>query len=105
MAVTDLADNAAAVAAGYTRTQTDRGVGKSPRYLSGYSKPIVEEAGASGGLLRSDGNSDFSQAAADTQALNALNVQRRHRYGGSPGRASGDANSVGTLGGSMATDQ
>jgi hypothetical protein len=37
--------------------------------------------------------SDNPAAAADTHALTVLNTQRRHRYGGSPGRASGDGDS------------
>lgn len=76
-----LADNTAAVAAGYTRVQTDRGAGKSPRYLSRYSKPVIGEPGATGGLLRADGNSDVDQATADAQALAALNGQRNLKYG------------------------
>jgi hypothetical protein len=54
---------------------------------------MVGEPGASGHLLKSEGESNASQAAADTQALTALNGQRKHRYGGTAG-----------LGGSLTTD-
>jgi len=80
--MTDLGDHAAATASGYKRIQTDRGVGKSPRYISRYEKQTVGQPGASGGLFSAEFGSDTSQAAADTGALNALNAQRRHRYAG-----------------------
>jgi hypothetical protein len=89
----DLADHTAATTAGYARVQQDRGAGKSPRYVSRYEKSLVGEPGASGHLLKAEGNSDVSQAAADTQALAALNGQRAFRYRG-----------VGGLGGSLTTD-
>ena len=104
MAVTDLADNAAAVAAGYTRVQTDYGASKSPRYVSRYEKPIVGEPGSAGGLLKADGTGSDVQATADANALAALNAARRHRWGGSPGRTSGSANSVGSKGGTTVED-
>jgi hypothetical protein len=77
--MTDHANHAAAAAAGYARVQTDRGAGKSPRYVSRYEKP--QSAGTSGFLDKAEGTSDVSQAAADTIALNALNGQRITRYG------------------------
>jgi hypothetical protein len=79
--MTDHADNAAAVAAGYVRVQLDRGAGKSPRYISRYEKSLTGAAGDSGHLLKAEASSDASQAAADTVALNALNGQRKLRYG------------------------
>ena len=101
----DLADHAAATAAGYARIQIDRGAGKSPRFITRYEKPMTGEPGSSGGLWVHEAHSDASQAAADTAALTALNAVRRHRYGGSPGRASGDAvNSPGSRGGSLTID-
>jgi hypothetical protein len=75
----DLADHSAATTAGYQRVQTDRGAGKSPRYVSRYEKWMVGEPGASGHLEKAEGDSDVSQAAADTRALSALNGQRAHR--------------------------
>jgi len=79
--MTDLADHAAATAAGYQRVQYDRGSGKSPRYVSRYEKPTIGASGAAGGLTTAEGHSDSSQAAADTAALASLNGQRGHRYG------------------------
>jgi hypothetical protein len=81
--MTDLADHSAANTAGYKRIQTDRGAGSSPRYLSRYEKHMIGQPGASGGLMSAEGNSDVSQEAADTVALNALNGQRKHRHAGS----------------------
>jgi len=82
----DLADNTAAVAAGYKRIQGS----VSGLFFARYEKPITG-MGHSGQLLVAEGNSPASQGAADTAALLALNNQRKHRYGGSPGRASADA--------------
>jgi hypothetical protein len=86
----DLADHVAATTAGYKRIQIDRGAGSSPRYSSTYEKQLVGEPGASGSMFRATGTSDVSQAAADSQALSALNGQRRHRYAG-PGSYAGSA--------------
>jgi hypothetical protein len=99
MAVTDFANHAAAVAAGFMRVQ-----GRSPGsgiYFSRYEKPMAGEPGTSGSLFTAEGNSSVDQATADTNALTALNAALRHHYGGAPGRASGDANSNGSRGGSM----
>src|SRR6266487_3317499 len=93
--VTDHATNAAAVAAGYTRIQIDRGApgvqdkNPQPRYASRYEKNQTGEPGQSGRLMIAQGESNVDQATADTQALAVLNANRRHFYGGSPGRASG----------------
>lgn len=78
--MTDLANNAAAVSAGYQRIQTDFGASISPRYTSRYEKPMVN-ADAGGYLEQAQGESDAAQATADTNALAALNGQRRFRYG------------------------
>ena len=101
MPVSNLADHAAAVAAGYARIQTQQG----GRFRSEYQKPVSGEPGSAGGLFTASAESSVDQATADTQALASLNAQRRHRYGGSPGRASGDGNSNGSRGGSMTADQ
>jgi hypothetical protein len=81
--MTDLADNAAALAAGWTRVQTDRGVGRSPRFTSEYEKPTIGAVATASGTNTSGGfgGADASQAAADTIALAALNGFRRLRYG------------------------
>lgn len=98
-------DHTAADAANYKRVQLDRGAGKSPRYVSRYEKPIVGEPGSAGGLWTHEAASDVSQADADTKALAQLNGARRHRYGGSAGRAfEATTNSVGSRGGAMTTD-
>jgi hypothetical protein len=104
MAVNDFASVAAAQSAGYAFEQLDAGAGKSPRYVSRFSKPIVGEPGSAGGLFKAEGAGSDVQATADANALASLNAQRRHRYGGSPGRASGGANSPGSKGGSMTED-
>jgi hypothetical protein len=91
-AVTDYANEAAALSAGYKKVQIDRGGTSSPRFITHLEK-LVTGAGMSGGRQVGTGTSDASAAAADTAALNAVNAQRRHRYGGSPGRASGDGDS------------
>jgi len=83
MAVTDLADSAAAVAAGYAKQQIDRGgtayVG--PRYATVLSKMLVGEPGSNGFTVRAVGESGVSAAAADTAAVANLNQQRAARYG------------------------
>jgi hypothetical protein len=91
--VTDLANNAAAVAAGYIRTQTDRGATATyDRFKSEYGKHPTNgglPGGGDMGEMRAVGTDNASQAQADTNALAALNAQRRHYYGGSAGRTSG----------------
>lgn len=78
--MTDLADNAAAVTAGYARVQTDFGAAVTPRYSTRYEKPM-QNADAGGYLEKAQGESNSAQATADTNALAALNGQRRLRYG------------------------
>jgi hypothetical protein len=101
MAVSDFANNAAAVAAGYVRVQTDRGVSHNPRYLTHVREADRRRAGKCGGIFKADGASNVDQATADTQALAALNAAAKHRWSGSPGRADASANSPGSKGGSM----
>lgn len=101
MPVTDFANEAAALSAGYKVVKSALGAG----WITRFDKPVSGESGAaSGGLHVADAHSAISQADADTKALAALNAQRRTRFGGSPGRASGGANSTGSHGGAMATD-
>lgn len=81
--MSDLADNTAAVAAGWTREQVDRGAAFNPRYFTKYSKPTIgQPTYRSGGLLTAVGESNVDQATADANALAALNDQRKHVYGG-----------------------
>lgn len=78
--MSDHANNAACVAAGWIRTQIDYGAGKNPRYATEYSKPCTGTDGAGGNTV-ARGEDNTSQANADTNALNALNKQRAIRYG------------------------
>ena len=79
--MTDFANNAAAVAAGWKRVQTDRGATANPRYLTHYELIVVGTAGESGCILKADGEANDAQATADTNALAAVNGQRKVRYG------------------------
>ena len=80
--MTDFANDAAVVAAGYSKTQLDRGASANPRYQTTYGKHIVgEPGGGSGHEHRAVGVSNTSAAAADTAAVNALNGQRTLRWG------------------------
>lgn len=81
--MSDHANNAAAVTAGWQREQIDRGSAfRGNRYLTRYSKWLTGASGDSGRLLRAEGESNVDQNTADTNALNALNQQRKHYYGG-----------------------
>lgn len=75
----DHATHAAAVTAGYTSTATDRGANANPRWQVVLEKRLTG-AGSSGVMFRAIGEG-ASQAAAEAQALAALNAQRAHRYG------------------------
>ena len=79
--MTDLASAAAAVSAGYTKTQSDRGAGTSPRFLTTFEKQLGGNTGQAHANSRAIGTSDVSAAAADTAALNSLNGQRNIRFG------------------------
>lgn len=74
-----------ALAAGFKRSQLDRGVAGGvrgePRYTTVYDKHLTGAQGYAGGPFRARGSSDTSQAAADSQALAALDYQRGYRYG------------------------
>lgn len=52
---TNLADDAAAIAAGYKKVQTDFGASAVPRYQTCYSEPISGYAGGSGSLSQAQG--------------------------------------------------
>jgi hypothetical protein len=68
--MTDFANHAAAVAAGYVRIQNVHSA--APRYLSIYEKQLVGEPGSSGFMFRAEGSSDVDQNTADALALTAL---------------------------------
>ena len=76
------ANQAAAVAAGFKSTVTDRAstVPASERFEVTLEKHIVGGAGRRGGPLRAYGVGS-SQANAEAAAAAALNTQRNHRYG------------------------
>lgn len=106
MACTDHANAAAAVSAGYRKTQIDRGASVPatiPRYATIFDKAMTG-ASESGSRLEAMGESNSSAAAADTAGLAALNAQRQHHYGGSAGRASGSAESNNARGGVHTVD-
>lgn len=79
--MTDLASAAATISAGYAKTQVDYGAGKSPRYVTHFDKTGIGSTGQDHSPLRATGTSDVSAAAADTQAVAALNGMRGIRYG------------------------
>lgn len=87
--VTDLANAAAAVTAGYKQFQTTKVIGGVTTYFTRFEKMLSGDAGATGTLQSVIGESTASAGAADTAALNALNAVRRHRYAGAPGQPSG----------------
>lgn len=76
--MTDLANVAAAITAGYKKTQTDHGSTVSPRYSTTLTKPRVS---GGGGIIDAFGESNADAATADTNCLAALNGQRRYTYG------------------------
>lgn len=102
-AVTDYASVAAAITGGWKQLQIDRGAAYSERYVTHLEKPVTG-GGQGGSRMVATGTSTVSAAAADTAALNALNAQRRHRYGGSPGRTSGDGDSIDSRGAAHTVD-
>src|SRR5262245_36803691 len=79
----DFADAAAAVAAGYTKRQVDRGA-SLPLQMNNQLRyrTILEKTLTLAGLWQAFGESSTSAAAADTQAVASLNANRRHRYAG-----------------------
>jgi hypothetical protein len=81
--MTDLANIAAATAARYKETATDRGAGytNGPRFHCHLSKYLQGAPGQAGYDMRADGFSAVSAASARANALANLNNQRGHRYG------------------------
>ena len=82
-AMVDIATPAAAVTAGYSKTQVDRGSAfrAGAQYLTIFERWLTGEPGGNGFNLRAMGESSASAAAADTAALANLNIQRDKRYG------------------------
>ncbi len=78
----DLNGEIAVLAAGYKKVSIDRGSssGLMPRFTTLYEKWLIGEPGSSGFLFRAEG-SDANQAQSVTNAVSALNAQRRLRYG------------------------
>lgn len=97
--MSDHASVAAAITAGYIKTQTDMGAAfKGNRFRTLLEKPIIGEPGKSGSMLRAYGESSVDAATADAQALAALNGARNVTYG------TGAASNKGGLGGAMTHD-
>jgi hypothetical protein len=82
-AMVDLANPAAAVAAGWAKVQSDRGATfkGGAQYLTMFEKWLTGEPGCGGWNMRTYGESSASAAAADTAALAQLNSRRTFRYG------------------------
>lgn len=82
--MTDFANVAAATAAGYKLTDTDRGASFAPasqRFHAHLTKPLSGGAGQAAFEIRADGFSATSAASARAAANTVLNNQRSHRYG------------------------
>jgi hypothetical protein len=78
----DLASIAAANTAGYSETVNDKGAtypDSTHRFTVTLEKFVRGAAGYSGVPIRAYGQGS-TQAAAEAQALAALNAQRSHRY-------------------------
>jgi len=92
MAVTDLADTAAATTAGYANSSyvvTSQGQLMTVAKYSKYIRPTRGQAIEFAGLGVAPGGDAAAQTAALAKALTSLNAIRRHRYGGAPGQPSG----------------
>jgi len=82
--MTDFANVAAATAAGYKLTDTDRGASFVPanqRFHAHLTKYVTGGTHQSGFELRAEGFSATSAASARAAANTVLNNQRSHRYG------------------------
>lgn len=86
--VTDLANVAAATAAGYVLTQYTNSQGKK---IATFTKALKGESGTSGlpQAICGAGEDPSNATTARTTAFTALNANRRHRYAGAPGQPSG----------------
>jgi hypothetical protein len=92
---TNLANDAAVIAAGYAKTTCDRGTS----FETTYSKHMAGYASGNNIVATATGYSTVSAAAADTQAVAALNGWRNHRYG-----FDATARSLGPFGTAMTVD-
>jgi hypothetical protein len=84
MASKDFANIAAATAAGYKETVTDRGAAYSPasrRFMVVLDKPLVGETPGQSGFRAESTGEGASQVAAEAIALAGINNLRLHRYG------------------------
>lgn len=81
--MTDFANEAAALAAGWIKQQTDRGAGRSPRFITEFHKPTTGAVSTASGAntIGGRGESDANAAAADVIALASLQGFRKLRYG------------------------
>jgi hypothetical protein len=79
--MTDHANEAAATGAGWQKVQTDRGAGRSPRFVTEFMRPVTGGSGSGANSVLGRGESDANQATADANALLSLNGARRMRYG------------------------
>lgn len=86
--VTDLAAVANATAAGYALIQYTNSQG---RKIARFEKNLKGESGTTGqnSAVCGAGEDVSNATTARTNALAALNANRRHRYAGAPGQPSG----------------
>lgn len=96
MAVTDIADTAGATTAGYANSTTVLTSQGQLTTVGSYTKlttpPLAAAPVVFGGYGQVPGGDAAAATAALAKALISLNNNRRHRYAGSPGVASGAAN-------------
>lgn len=90
--VTDITTvaNATAAAHGYTLSQYSVTSQGQLTFVAKLSKFIAQPASGYFEFMGL-GSSTVAATTAQARALSALNANRRHRYAGSPGRASGSA--------------
>jgi hypothetical protein len=98
--VTDFANEAGAVAAGYVKSQGSTSQLGATMYTTQWAVQLTPPTGTT--FVWRITAAGATQVAADTAALAALNAARRHRYAGSPGAASGSS-VVSTLHGDVLT--
>lgn len=88
--------NATGSGHGYTlREYTRQAFGGATERVAIFRKSVTGESGTTGNLALEAVGVDLSSATtARTNALAALNAQRRHRYAGAPGRANGSTSTT-----------
>ena len=103
--VNDFASQAAATSGGYIFVAEDRGASYGAhRFLARFERHLGGAPGDGSKMISAEGYDGSAQATATANALAALNAQRRHYYGGSPGRASGVGQSNSGRGGAHTID-